>query len=582
MSLVAAIVVALIPVTASTAATQFEDVPSDHYFATEIGWLATQGITNGCTTDRFCPDDPVTRGQMAAFLVRALPDLQTLDLGAPFDDVPATHTFYNEIGKLAKAGITEGCDQAGTRFCPEEQVTRGQMAAFLVRALPDLQNLDPGPSFDDVPASHTFHSEIGKLAKAGITEGCDQAGNRFCPEESVTRGQMAAFLYRALSDTAVAPTTTTRRTTTTTIRRTTTTTTPPGGQVAMKLVPVVTEGLSQPLFLTHAPGDSTRLFIVEKGGAIRVVLNGALRDEPFLEVAVSTDSERGLLGLAFHPNYASNRRFFVAYTDPSGTIKVDEYLRSDNANFADDGSATPVISIPHPGQSNHNGGMLAFTPDGLLLIGTGDGGGSGDPDENAQDTNSLLGKVLRIDVDGGNPYAIPDDNPFADGQGGAPEVWLWGLRNPWRFSVDATSSRLFIGDVGQSTREEIDAIGLGAASANLGWDIMEGTVCHEPTSGCNQSGLRLPIHDYGRDSGGAVTGGYVYRGSDLTGRKGLYFFGDFISGRVWTLRYANGLVTNLTERPKLSVPALASFGVDAGGELYLVSLGGDVYRVAPD
>ncbi len=251
----------------------------------------------------------------------------------------------------------------------------------------------------------------------------------------------------------------------------------------MKLVPVVTEGLSQPLFLTHAPGDSTRLFIVEKGGAIRVVLNGALRDDPFLEVAVSTDSERGLLGLAFHPNYASNRRFFVAYTDPSGTIKVDEYLRSDNANFADEDSATPVISIPHPGQSNHNGGMLSFTPDGLLLIGTGDGGGSGDPDENAQDTNSLLGKVLRIDVDGGNPYAIPDDNPFADGQGGAPEVWLWGLRNPWRFSVDATSSRLFIGDVGQSTREEIDAIGLGAASANFGWDIMEGTVCSRAAFG---------------------------------------------------------------------------------------------------
>ena len=496
--------------------------------------------------------------------------------------MPVSHTFYTEIGKLAKAGITEGCDTAGTLFCPEEPVTRGQMAAFLVRALPELQKLDLAAPFDDVPVSHTFYTEIGKLAKAGITEGCDTAGTLFCPEEPVTRGQMAAFLYRALADQSVAPTTTTRRTTTTTINRTTTTTTPPGGQAAMKLVPVVTEGLSQPLFLTHAPGDAARLFIVEKGGAIRLVLNGDLLDEPFLEVTVSTDGERGLLGLAFHPDFATNRRFFVAYTDGAGAVRVDEYLRSDDPNVADDGSATPVLSIPHPGQTNHNGGMLAFTPDGLLLIGTGDGGGGGDPNENAQDTNSLLGKVLRIDIDGGDPYAIPDDNPFADGQGGAPEVWLWGLRNPWRFSVDATSSRLFIGDVGQNDLEEIDAIGLGAASANFGWDVMEGTDCFEPPSGCNQSGLRLPIHEYSHDLGRSVTGGYVYRGSDLTGRSGLYFFGDFITGRVWTLRYSNGVVSNLTERPKLAVSSLASFGVDAGGELYLVSLGGDVYRVAPD
>ncbi len=569
MSLLAVIVVGLTPIAATPAATQFEDVPSDHRFATEIAWLAAEGITNGCTSDRFCPDESVTRGQMAAFLVRALPDLQQLDPGTPFDDVPPSHTFYTEIGKLAEAGITQGCDTAGTLFCPNDQVSRGQMAAFLVRALPELQQLSPGSSFDDVPPSHTFYTEIGKLAEAGITQGCDPAGTLFCPNDPVSRGQMAAFLYRALADTT-GPTTTS------------TTTTTPSGQVTMKLAPVVTEGLDQPLFLTHAPGDSTRLFIVEKGGAIRVVRNGDLRGDPFLEVEVNTDGERGLLGLAFHPGYASNRRFFIAYTDDAGTIRVDEYLRSDNANFADEDSATRVISIQHPGEDNHNGGMLAFTPDGLLLIGTGDGGGGGDPNENAQDTDSLLGKILRIDVDGGNPYAIPADNPFADGQGGAPEVWLWGLRNPWRFSVDAAKNRVFIGDVGQGDFEEIDAISLGAGSANLGWNTMEGNACYDPPSGCSQSGLTLPIHDYGHDLGGAVTGGYVYRGSDLTGRDGLYFFGDFVSGRVWTLRYSNGSVSSLTERPNLGVSSLASFGVDAGGELYLVSLNGDVYRVAPD
>ena len=161
-------------------------------------------------------------------------------------------------------------------------------------------------------------------------------------------------------------------------------------------------------------------------------------------------------------------------------------------------------------------------------------------------------------------------------------MWLWGLRNPWRFSVDANQNRVFIGDVGQGDFEEIDAISLGAGSANLGWNTMEGTACYDPPSGCSRSGLTLPIHDYGHDVGGAVTGGYVYRGSDLTGRDGLYFFGDFVSGRVWTLRYSNGSVSNLTERPNLGVSSLASFGVDAGGELYLVSLNGDVYRVAPD
>ena len=428
MSLLAVIVVGLTPIAATPAATQFEDVPSDHRFSTEIAWLAAEGITNGCTTDRFCPDDSVTRGQMAAFLVRALPDLQQLDPGQPFGDVPPTHTFFTEIGKLAKAGVTtKAATPPGRSSARQEPASRGQMAAFLVRALPDLQQLDPGSPFDDVPPTHTFYTEIGKLAKAGVTQGCDPAGTLYCPNDPVSRGtdgrlslprpgryQRADHDLRPPAMDRPPPTT-------------------PTGQVAMKLVPVVTDGLDQPLFLTHAPGDSTRLFIVEKGGAIRVVRNGNLRNDPFLEVEVNTDGERGLLGLAFHPGYASNRRFFVAYTDDSGTIHVDEYLRSDNANFADEDSAAPILSIPHPGESNHNGGMLAFTPDGLLLIGTGDGGGSGDPDENGQDTDSLLGKILRIDIDVGDRYAIPEDNPFADGQGGAPEVWLWGLRNPWRF-----------------------------------------------------------------------------------------------------------------------------------------------------
>jgi len=344
---------------------------------------------------------------------------------------------------------------------------------------------------------------------------------------------------------------------------------------------MVAEGFQAPLGVTHAGDGSGRLFVVEQTGAIRIVRDSTVLDRPFLDVSelVVAGGEQGLLGLAFHPQYRRNGRFFIDYTDVNGDTVVAEVRVSDDPDVADEGSVNPLLEVDQP-FGNHNGGQLAFGPDGFLYVATGDGGSAGDPENNGQDTGSLLGKLLRLDVDSGDRYGIPDDNPFATG-GGAREVWAFGLRNPWRFSFDSETDELWIADVGQGDFEEINRVPGGRAGLNYGWNVMEGTECFEG-SDCDQSGKVMPISGYTHDSGCSVTGGFVYRGSRYPALTGGYIFGDYCSGTIWGI---DATAEGFTEPVELlqSGVFVSSFGLDEEGELYLTDLnGGRVLSVAAD
>jgi glucose/arabinose dehydrogenase len=341
-------------------------------------------------------------------------------------------------------------------------------------------------------------------------------------------------------------------------------------------------GLSNPLLLT-APVSDPRLFIVEQPGRIRIVENGNLRPTPFLDLSgeISSGGERGLLGLAFHPSYASNGFFYVYFTAPNGDITINRYTVSQDPNVVDAGTSHVILTVDHSSRSNHNGGMLAFGPDGMLYIGTGDGGGGGDPDENSQDLGALLGKLLRIDVDAGDPYAIPPDNPFVGMTGAQEEIWALGLRNPWRWAFDRTAGNLYIADVGQGAWEEVNVVASTTAGLNYGWDNMEGRHCYEPSSGCNQTGLTLPALEYSHAEGCSITGGFVYRGSAIPSLQGTYFYADFCNGWVRSFRYANGAATEQQDRDLGSLGNILSFGEDAAGELYILSGNGTVHQIVP-
>jgi glucose/arabinose dehydrogenase len=353
---------------------------------------------------------------------------------------------------------------------------------------------------------------------------------------------------------------------------------PSHGAIGIELKKVAT-GFEQPLYATHAGDGSGRLFVVEQTGAVRVVEGGRVRAEPFLDLSdrIVVGSEQGLLGLAFHPSYEDSHRLFVNYTDLNGDTVVAEYAAA--GGRADSSSERVLLRIAQP-FSNHNGGALAFGPDGHLYIATGDGGSAGDPMDNGQSLDTLLGKLLRIDVDskpGALPYAIPDDNPFVARNGARPEIWAYGLRNPWRFSFDDFTGELWIGDVGQSELEEIDHSG-GGRGVNFGWNDMEGKACYEPPTGCNRSGLELPVAQYSHDLGCSVTGGYVYRGRAQRALQGVYLFSDYCSGTIWGLDAARpgAGVTRLLESGR----SVSSFGVDEDGELYLTDLGsGTLFRI---
>jgi glucose/arabinose dehydrogenase len=356
---------------------------------------------------------------------------------------------------------------------------------------------------------------------------------------------------------------------------------PPSGELVLGLQEVAT-GLSAPLLLTAPSGDA-RLFIVEKGGLVRIVKNGTLLATPFLDVSslVSNGSEQGLLGLAFDPQYASNGRFFIDYTDTDGNTVLASYNVSADPDVADPGSASVRLLVDQP-YPNHNGGHLLFGPDGLLYVGLGDGGGAGDPHGHGQDPRELLGSILRIDVSGAAAYASPGSNPHAENAAWAPEVWSIGLRNPWRFSFDRATGDLYIADVGQGDREEIDvspaASGAGRGQ-NFGWPITEGTACYSASS-CDRTGLVEPVLDYTHADGCSVTGGIVYRGAAIPELAGTYFYSDYCSDWVRSFRYAGGQATEQVEWSSLSPGSgVLSFGEDAAGELYILSAAGGVYRI---
>ncbi len=343
-------------------------------------------------------------------------------------------------------------------------------------------------------------------------------------------------------------------------------------------------GLTAPVGM-EAPNDSTgRLFVVEQGGTIRIIESGSLLPAAFLDITANVESggEKGLLGLAFHPDFSTNGRFFVNYTHRNGTqleTHISEFTVSlSDPNLADPTSEIVLLVVDQP-FDNHNGGQLAFGPDGFLYIGLGDGGSAGDPQGNGQHLSTLLGKILRIDVSTPGVYAIPGDNPFATAGGGVrPEIWAYGLRNPWRFSFDPPAGRLFAGDVGQDSFEEVDLI---ISGGNFGWNIMEGNHCYPPgTASCDMTGLIPPITEYGHDVAGgtSIIGGFFYRGSNVPALAGMYLFGDLSSGNVWGLREVSGnwqrtlmLVHNLT---------VSAFGRDNAGELYLVDyVNGAILRI---
>jgi glucose/arabinose dehydrogenase len=345
-------------------------------------------------------------------------------------------------------------------------------------------------------------------------------------------------------------------------------------------------GLSAPLYLTVPVGDAARLFVVEKTGGIRIIKDGVLLAEPFLDLSakVSSGGEQGLLGLAFEPDYATTGRFVVHYTDLAGNTVLSRFQVSADLDRADPVSEQVLLTATQPA-SNHNGGQITFGPDGFLYFGLGDGGGSGDPEGRGQDLSELLGSILRIDVRSGDPYTVPADNPFVGNPSARPEVWSYGLRNPWRFSFDRANGDLYIADVGQNQLEEVDVStsGDGAGKGvNYGWSVMEGSQCFA-TSACDPAGLTLPVFEYNHGLGCSIIGGYVYRGAAIPAIQGHYFYADFCQGWVRSFRYVGGAVTDQTSWPTLSPGgSLLSFGEDLAGELYVLQASGGVYRIVAD
>ncbi|MFZ0547671.1 MAG: PQQ-dependent sugar dehydrogenase [Candidatus Promineifilaceae bacterium] len=353
----------------------------------------------------------------------------------------------------------------------------------------------------------------------------------------------------------------------------------PQAVVAIQLAPVAS-GFEKPTFLTHA-GDG-RLFVTEQVGRIRIIENGQLLPTPFLDIQAqigSESSEQGLLSMAFHPNYLQNGRFFVDYTDLAGNTVLSRF----QVNVADPYTADPAseqilltVNQPFP---NHNGGQLQFGPDGYLYMGMGDGGSGGDPQNNGQNPATLLGALLRIDVDGGTPYAIPGDNPFANDPDRAAEIWAYGLRNPWRFSFDRLTGDLYVADVGQNAWEEVNfQPAQSNGGQNYGWNIMESSHCYEAVN-CDSDGLVLPVAEYSHDASCSITGGYVYRGSQYPALTANYFFADYCSGIIWSLFHqqdGSWVQAVVLESGR----TISSFGDDAAGELYVVAHGrGEILQI---
>lgn len=364
---------------------------------------------------------------------------------------------------------------------------------------------------------------------------------------------------------------------------------PPSGDPGTLTLTPVASGITAPVLVTFAPGDDDRVYIVSQAGQIHLLKDGAT--SLFLDVdlddKVQSGGERGLLGLAFHPDYGSNGRFFVHYSsgpggpgDAVGDTVIQEFQRDpSDPDLATSTPVATVLTVSQPPQyANHNGGSIEFNPfDGYLYIGLGDGGGGGDPLGHGQNKDTLLGALLRIDVDGAAPYAIPAGN-ITDGE---PEIYDWGLRNPYRFSFDLCTGDRYIGDVGQNAWEEIDVAAHGDGNKNWGWNTLEGTHCYSPMNGCDDTGTTPPVAEHAHPTAQSITGGVVYRGSAIPWLRGAYVYGDYVHGKVWMLRWDNGtLASGPTEiTGQIGTSNISSFGYDNRGEIYIVSFGGTVYRV---
>jgi glucose/arabinose dehydrogenase len=376
-----------------------------------------------------------------------------------------------------------------------------------------------------------------------------------------------------------------------------------GSQVPLRSV-IVEENWRNLTLITSPPGDESRVFVLEQNTAnVMLVKDGNFQFTPFLSLngLTSTGAERGLLGLAFHPRYAQNGRFYVYFTraGDSGVMLVRYQRSAANPDLADPTSAVTILGpLTRPVFSDHNAGSMQFGPDGYLYVSIGDGGhtdnNNPDPNCNAQNPLSLFGKILRLDVDGGTPYAIPPGNPFVGNPGYRPEIWALGLRNPWRMSFDRTTGDLWIGDVGHETREEINFQPAGVGGRNYGWKIMEGTTCFPHGSGCaptlppcQDPVYTPPVYEYDHNQGCAVIGGFVYRGCAIPELRGTYFFSDYCANKIWSFRLVNGQVTQFTDRTaQLQLPAphnftgITAFGEDARGEIMFCSYSGKGYRIA--
>lgn len=358
---------------------------------------------------------------------------------------------------------------------------------------------------------------------------------------------------------------------------------------------LVADGFSQPVFLTAPPGDTTRLVVVQQTGLARLIKNGTVQTDPFLDLTdkISTSFERGFLCLAFHPAYPDSNFIYVNYTNTSGDLVIARYeIVSPAYDSAASGSGEILLTIDEP-EANHNGGTIFFGPsDGYLYVSIGDGGGSGDQHGtigNGQDTTTLLGKIIRIDVNNGLPYTIPESNPFV-GIAGADEIWAYGLRNPWRVGYDTDNGDLYIADVGQSSWEELNyQPGTSSGGENYGWRLMEGAHCYNPSSDCDPGGLTYPLTEYSSALGCSIVAGYVYRGCRIPDLRGTFFYADWCSASIWSFALTDGQVTDSTDRTgELDPPGAdqinqpSSFGLDGAGEMYILDhADGEVYKIVP-
>ena len=498
--------------------------------------LAAAGVTRGCRPGFYCPAEDVTRGQFASLLARAFPHLAPDGANDRFgDDDGSVHEAA--INALAAAGIADGCGPRS--FCPADPIRRDHTATMLARALPGPGTT--GPDYFDDDDGSVHEAAINALAAAGIADGC---GPRlFCPADPIRRDHTATMLAQALGLDVV-----------------------PIEPAPWKLE-LVAGNIYRPTDLQAPTGDD-RAFVTTKQGEILIIADGAVSPEPFLDLThkVRTRGEQGLLGLAFHPHYAANGKLYVFYTGLDGHSHLYQYQADpQNPNRADPATGRRIITIEQSSPNGwHLGGQLQFGPDGYLYIAVGDG----ESDLQAQNPRNLLGTIMRIDVDNGDPYAIPADNPYADGRAGQPEIWAYGLHNPWRFSFDG--SHIYIADVGGVLLEEINIADASVGAINYGWPTLEGTHCHTPPPpNCDTAGLVTPQIEYPHSDGIAVIGGYVYRGDAIGEMTGHYFYSDYTGGWIRTFAYQNGQITQHRQTPQPD--RVYSFGTDGHGELYLLT-----------